>query len=478
MAVEITMPPLSQTTDSVRLVKWLVSEGDAVKKGDPLCEVETDKVTMEVESYTNGTVLSKNAPEGEDVKVGTVIAYVGEKGEAVPAQEAGTEKGAAKAPDSEDAAASAPSERGAADQPPARQAAVSPLARKTAERLGVDLSAVTGRGPGGRVTREDVEKAADGGRPQPPSAGELSGGSGNAKAVRMVRYKAEKMGIDLSSVPGSGAGGLITREDLLAFDEGGGRTAAAGTARPAAATAAERPAAGIQQAPEGAGLPPFSEESLSANQSAVAANLSRSIREIPHYTVRVTVDAGPMTAFRRSKLLPDGRKISVYSPYIFAVSRALARHGDVNGSYRDGRRLRYGAVNVAFAYAAGSELYAPVVKNADKKSIHEIDTDLKWLAAKAQNRKLETDDISGATFTLSNLGSFPVDEFTAVISPGQGGIIAIGRSGPRVYASDDGAIRTINTAVLNGSFDHRIINGARAAEFLTTVKRILEEELG
>jgi pyruvate dehydrogenase E2 component (dihydrolipoamide acetyltransferase) len=202
------------------------------------------------------------------------------------------------------------------------------------------------------------------------------------------------------------------------------------------------------------------------------------MREIPHYTVRVTVDAAPMAAFRQSKPLSDGRKISVYSPYIFAVSRALARHAGVNGSYRDGKRLRYGAVNVAFAYAVGSELFAPVIKDADKKSIHEIDSDLKWLAAKAQNGKLEAGDINGATFTLSNLGSFPVDEFTAVISPGQGGIIAIGRSGPRVYADKDGAIRTAFTAVLNGSFDHRIINGAQAAEFLTTVKRILEEELG
>jgi pyruvate dehydrogenase E2 component (dihydrolipoamide acetyltransferase) len=474
MAVEITMPPLSQTTDSVRLVKWLVNEGDAVKKGDPLCEVETDKVTMEVESYTNGTVLSTSAPEGEDVKVGTVIAYVGDKGEAVPAQDAGAEEGAA---------ASAPSERVAAEQAPAKKesaTAVSPLARKIAERLGVDLSALTGSGPGGRVTREDVEKAAEGRGQQASSAGQAAGGNGNAgvKVSRMVRYKAEKMGIDLSNVPGSGAGSLITREDLLAFAEGGGRTAAAGTVRPAAAAGAERPAVAIQQAPAGAGLPSFHEEPLSANQSAVAANLSRSMREIPHYTVRVTVDAAPMTAFRQSKPLPDGRKISVYSPYIFAVSRALARHAGVNGSYRDGKRLRYGAVNVAFAYAVGSELFAPVVKDADKKPIHEIDADLKWLAAKAQNGKLEAGDINGATFTLSNLGSFPIDEFTAVISPGHGGIIAIGRSGPRVYADKDGAIRTANTAVLNGSFDHRIINGAQAAEFLTTVRRILEEELG
>jgi len=393
MASEIVMPPLSQTTDEVKLVGWLVKEGDTIEKGDPVCEVETDKVSMEVESFTSGTVLKILAEPDSEIKVGTVIALVGEAGEKIDAK-------------------------------------LTPVAKALAEEQGIEAEGVVGTGLGGSVRGKDLAG-------KNPVA--------DAKATRMVRHLAQKRGIDLSAVSGSGPGGLITKEDLDRHQEGG----------PAVSPPAD----------------------LTRNQQAVALNLSMSKREIPHFYLKTTVYMEHLIQYRHNHPLPDGKKISVTALLVKAAALALTRHPRVNSYFQNNRVNPYDTVGIAVAVAAGDELFVPVVKDTATKEIKEIDTEIRWLSSKARNGKLEPEDLKGGTFTLSNLGMYPVDEFSAIISPKQAGILAVGRMEKKMAVGDDDSIRIRPALTITASFDHRAVNGVQGAEFLSTLKALLEKEL-
>jgi pyruvate dehydrogenase E2 component (dihydrolipoamide acetyltransferase) len=425
MAKEIVMPPLSQTTDQVKLLEWLVGEGDEVNKGDPLCEVETDKVTMEVESFTAGTVLKIVAQPQEDVTVGNIIAYVGTPGEEVPDIPAG--QGEAKGK----------SETPAGD--------VSPLARKIAENEGIELSRIQGTGPAGRVLKKDVEQHMAGdGVNQPPPAGK--------KATLIVRNLAKKSGIDLGQVQGTGPGGLITRDDLAAFSE----------PKAVAVTGASTEIQG----------------ELTDNQRAVGELLTMSKTHIPHFYLKATVVMDRLTTYREAMKNPDGSKLSVTAILTYCLGRALARHRRLNGYFAEGKLIHRDEINIAIAVASGDDLYVPVVRNADKKNISEIHLELAALTAKVKGGTLVREDVRGATFTISNLGMFPVDEFVAIISPKQSGILAVGKSEKRLFIDKNNAMNIKTAAILTGSFDHRIAGGATAAEFMGTIKTIIEDEIG
>lgn len=397
MAAEITMPHLSQTTDEVRLVRWIVEEGDSIQMGDSICEVETDKVTMEVESFTAGTVLKLHAKPDEIVRAGTVIAIVGAPGEKVEA-----------------------SDRTQSDDgtPRAERNEI-----KTEEKAPLDK---------GEAHVPSSIKSPDG-----------------VAATPIVRNIARKRMIDLTMVGGTGAGGLITKNDLEQY---------------------------ARSRKEGAFLSTGEEISLSSNQLAVARNLVKSKTEIPHFYLKTKVFAERFLSLRE-RMSRDGKRISVYAILIYAAAKALREFRGLNGYFRDNRVIISDRINICFAVAVEDELYAPVVRDADNKGIGEIDSEVRSLISKAQKGALEREDIAGGTFTVSNLGMYPIEEFYAVINYPQAGILAMGRIGKTAHIDEANTISIRTTANLTGSFDHRIVNGAKGAAFLARCKKVLEEEI-
>ncbi len=375
MASEIKMPPLSQTTDNVKLIEWLVEEGDTIEKGDPICEVETDKTNMEVESFASGTMLKIIGQEGEDITVDSVIAIIGKPGEIISNDQTG------------------------------------------------------------------ITQAA--------STSEIN-------ASPLVQRLALKRGIDLTKVKGSGASGLIVRSDLEAC------------------LAASRGGAEKNQSQGKEVL--LRETELSTNQKIVARSLTRSKSEIPHYYIKTSVFQDRILSWREKHAVSDGKKAAIYSFYIYAIARALKFFPGINGFYKDDNHILYNQINIGIAYTVGRELYVPVVKQADTKSIQEIDEEVRMISEKVQNGKLEPSDSADGTFTISNLGVFPVEDFSAIITPGQAGIIAIGRNEKRLFIDDEDRVQIRSAAAVTGSFDHRVVNGAEGAAFLEKVKELFEKE--
>lgn len=410
MAIEIVMPPLSQTTDEVKLIGWLVKEGDTIQKGDPVCEVETDKVSMEVESFASGTVLKILAEPDSDIRVGAVIAVVGEAGEEVSSK-------------------------------------LTPVAQAMAAERGIGTDGVVGTGLGGSVRGKDL-------------AEQTVLSAAGLKATRMVRHMAEKRNIDLFLVQGTGPEGIITKDDLARYQPGApAQPVFTGSASPVTSDAEN------------------TEFVLTGNQQAVALNLSRSMREIPHYYLKSTVYMEHLLQYRHNHPLSDGSGVSITALVVKAAALALSRHPRLNGYFQDGKVYLYNSIGIAVAAASGDELYVPVIRDTAAKEIKEIDSDIKWLSAKARSGKLEPSDLKGGTFTVSNLGMYPVDEFTAIISPKQAGILAVGRMEKKIVVGDGDEMRIRPSLTITAGFDHRVVNGLQGAEFLRTLKEIIEKEL-
>jgi len=259
--------------------------------------------------------------------------------------------------------------------------------------------------------------------------------------------------VELTRVRGSGARGLITREDLDAYLRAGrGRDA-------------EMPAA------------PAAEVPLSMHQRAVARAVTAAKTQVPHYYLKVRVDADRLLAWRQANRRADGEKVALDAVLVWACARALTRHPRLNGTFAGERLLLAPHADVGVAVAAGEELHVPVVRQAQAKDIREIDRELALLAAKAKAGRLQSAEVSGGSFTLTNLGMYPVEEFAAVLNAPQLAILAAGRIGKELAVAEDGSFRARSAVTLTGSFDHRGVNGAQGAAFLAEIKRILEEEL-
>jgi len=421
MSVEISMPRLSQTTDEVRLIRWLVKPGDSIAKGQALCEVENDKTTMEVESFAAGTVLRLEGEPDSMIAAGTVIAVLGEPGQGMEA-EGPPQPGMAKAPDGPVA-------------PPA------PAPRTT---------------PAAAMAAPPPEQAPAG---APPTAA-------GALATPLVRNLARKHGVDLARIRGTGARGLITRADLEAYLQGAVPTAAAEAGLSPGGTEAGAP-----------GEPAAQEVPLSPHQRAVARAVTLSKSQVPHYYLKARVGADRLLAWRETNRRADGQKVAVDAILAWSCARALTRHPRINGTFREDRLVLQARVNVGVAVAAGEELHVPVIRQAQAKDIREIDRELGLLAARARAGGLKPEDIAGGGVTITNLGMYPVEEFAAVLNAPQLCILAAGRIGREIAVAEDGSFRARSAFTLTGSFDHRGVNGASGAAFLAEVKKILEEEL-
>jgi pyruvate dehydrogenase E2 component (dihydrolipoamide acetyltransferase) len=413
MATEITMPKLSDTMTDGRFIGWRKSVGERIERGEVIAEVETDKAVMELEAFASGILLKTMATGGETVAVGTVLGLIGEPGE-VPAEASAT---TAPAPPPESAVETAPPEPTASPviPSPAPESAASPAASS----------------------------------PHPDE--------GHEKASPLVRHMAREAGIDLGQVRGSGPEGRVLQADLDAW------VAAHGTGKALPGTVAPEPPAAPKIAPEPSEAPP-----TSAMRQAISATVTRSWHEIPHFTVTVEIDMRACSEMVR-ELKGGSNGVGYNALVIKGCATALGRFPRLNAAAGPG-------IHVGFAVALDDGLLVPVIRGCELLSPREIEAESARLADRARNGRLTQAELSGGGFTVSNLGMYGVDEFTALIVPGQVAVLAVGAVTERP-AVRDGKVVVIPSMRVTLSADHRTVDGAHAAAFLVELRRILEQPL-
>jgi pyruvate dehydrogenase E2 component (dihydrolipoyllysine-residue acetyltransferase) len=418
MATELIMPRLSDSMEEGTILKWLVAEGDRVEPGQALVEVETDKATVTHEAEVAGVVLALNVSEGASVPVGAPIAVLGEPGEELP--------------------------RAAA--PEAVQAA---SAFESAERPGVGAPRAAAAAPASA--------------PAPALAN-----GGRVKASPLARRLAAKAGIELAGLSGSGPQGRVIRSDVERAIAGAG-SAAGGSA------VAGPPVAGNGTAPGSEGDAQF--EDLSRLQQTVARRMAQSRAEVPDIELRSQVDMSEAVTLRE-QLRSLGDVLPSYNDFVVkAAAIALRQFPRVNGAYRDGRFELFARVNVGIAVAGDNALVVPTVFDADRKSLGEIARVARELAGRARDGSIAPAELEGGTFTISNLGMFGVDSFSAVINQPQAAILTVGALAARPVVDEGGAIVARPTIMLTLVCDHRILYGADGARFLARVRELLEHPL-
>ncbi len=454
---EILMPRLSDTMESGVIATWHKHPGDEVQPGDILAEIETDKAVMEYEAYEPGTLTSVLIEEGAEAAIGTPIAIL---------------------TTAEDATAAVPAEQddgaGTADRPLA-----SPLARRDASEHGVDLRRVIGSGPGGRIIRADVLAAAAGTAPTPAPTATVPPSTA-ALAASTPPPPAANPAASTAPGPANNAGSTTPSPANNAA------SAAPGPADRATATAPAPPAASgpSTPAPHASPLPAASSpvsgvvEPLGLLRRTSARRLAESAREIPHFTLTAVADVEDLVALRlelNQRLQQAGRpKISVNDLIIRACALTLRDHPDVNSSLVDDGLLRHPDINIGVAVATAEGLLVPVIRNADRRSVSDIAAASTDLAVRARERRLRPEEMTGATFTVSNLGMLGIEEFTAIINPPEAAILAVGAVRREPVVLDDGTIGPRTRVRYTLSADHRILDGATGARYLADLTELLQ----
>ncbi len=443
MPTPIKMPALSPTMEEGTLAKWLVKPGDTVSAGDIMAEIETDKATMEFEAVDEGTIASIAVEAGtEGVKVGTVIAILAEEGE-----------------DVDEAAAAAPS----GDEEPAE--------KKPAKDESEDKSEPAKAAP--RESAKPARASVDTDTKAPAAPKNDSGE--RIIASPLARRIAEQNGVDLSTITGSGPRGRIVKADVEGA-EGGSAKSAADTS----ATKDKDEAKSSAKAPASDHGAPYEEEKLSNVRKVIARRLTESKQQVPHYYLAVDIRLDALLDLRKqlnAGLEADGVKLSVNDLLIKALARALMRVPDCNVSYQGDTLHRYSRADVSVAVAAPSGLITPIITEADTRGLASISTNMKELAEKAREGKLQPHEYQGGTASLSNLGMFGIKQFDAVINPPQGMIMAVGAGEQRPYVVE-GALQVATVMTASGSFDHRAIDGATGAQLMEAFKNLIENPMG
>ena len=391
MATAIKMPDFGTTVEQVKVVRWLKQVGDPVKKGEPLCEVETDKATVDLESVAEGVLLAQVVPAGTELQEGTVMAFIGQPGEVVPMTQTQT--------------------------PAPMVSATVPLAE----------------------------------RPKPAAAP-----VGAIKASPMVRHLAQREGVDIHTVQGTGPSGQITRDDIL-------RAKALFASTPQAASSSAAGQA-VAPAPASAGL--------SSNQRAVARRVSQSHREIVPINLVGRIGMSAALALRQ-RMAQQGRKISFDAVLVYAISRVIAQFPRFRLGMAGEEVTIAPGIHVGFAAGMAEELFTPTIADADHLTLEQIELQVQRLVTKAREGHLTLAEMSGACFTVSNLGMYPVQSFNVVIPPGQTAALAVGTI-EEVILLRDGHQSSQPMAAVTLSVDHRLINGRQGAEFLAALKQFVE----
>jgi pyruvate dehydrogenase E2 component (dihydrolipoamide acetyltransferase) len=415
MANKILMPKLSPTMEEGQISRWLKKEGDAIDANETIAEVDTDKATMEMTSLEAGTLLKIIVGAGSNAKLGQVIGIIGKKGEDFSALLASIEA----AP-----AASTPAEKPAPAPAPAAKAVSLPPMPKPAP-------------------------------PPPPAAAPAS--TGRMVVSPIAAKMAAEKGVDLRGVRGTGPGGRIIKRDIENLNGSASKPSYSYTPSTVYGASA------------------FREEGTSKMRQVIAQRLAESIGPIPTFYLTVEIEMDAVLGLRKklNEGLNDAQKVSVNDIVIKAAASALVKHPWVNASYRDSSVRFYEDADIGVAVAVEDGLITPVVRSANKKSFVEIAQEVKALASKARERKLQPEEYTGATFSISNLGMFGIKEFTAIINPPEAAIIAVGGAEQvPVVRNGEIAIRSVMNVTM--SCDHRVIDGATGAKFLQTFRDMLE----
>ncbi len=433
MATLIEMPKLSDTMTVGTLVNWLKKEGDPVANGDMIAEVETDKATMEVECFEDGVLIKQYCKEGEEVPVGGAIAAIGEAGEAAPAVEAAAENTSSEASTPEPA------------QPETTSAPTEPVVEAP---ISAPAEAVA-------------------------TASSTSGD--RVKASPLARKIAESKGIDLSQIKGSGPNGRIVKADLEAIKEAVSNSVQASEAK---APASANTAAAIESIPtlEALDIP------VSNMRKSIAGALVASKTQAPHFYLQIEVDGAPLANLRKelNQRLADlpkehgGIKFSVNDLTLKASAEAIKRVPAINRSWEGNTIKQHPNVDLAFGVAIDDGLVTPVIRAAENKSLRQVSNEAKSLIKKAREKKLAPNEMSGSTFTVTNLGMFGISDFYGIINPNNAAILSIGATIKRPIVNDKDEIVIGQTMKIGLSGDHRVIDGAVGAQYLLALKEILE----
>ncbi|HEY7848903.1 MAG TPA: dihydrolipoamide acetyltransferase family protein [Ktedonobacterales bacterium] len=439
----VVMPKMGDTMEEGKVITWRKHEGDTVAKGDALAEIETEKVNIEAEAFAAGTLRKIIAPEGATVPVGQPIALIGEPAEPIPAEFGGAPAQAAQ-PVAQSAGARAKQ---------ATQAAPAPAAAPVAAPVAV---------ANGHVAQASAPSAAPG---VTHNGAEQNGG--RIFISPLARHIAAEHNLDLAQIQGTGPGGRIIRDDVLEALQSG----QAGQAPAIAATAAP-----VAAGPEVEAVP------LSQMRKTIAKRLQQSMQAAPHFYVTISVDATRLMQLRAqineyAATLAEPVKVSVNDIVVKAVATTLTRLPQVNVSF-DGERLLYKKrVNVGMAVALEQGLIVPVVRDADKRSLLDLARESRRLAEAARTGKLKAEELQGGTFTVSNLGMYDVESFTAIINPPESAILAVGSIIPTPVVTPDRQVVARDQMKLTLSSDHRALDGAVAARFLQALKQLLEQPM-
>ena len=421
---EITMPKLSDTMTEGTLVQWKKKQGESVIMGEVIAEVETDKATMEMEAFEDGVLTELYVKEGTKVAVGTKIARIGDNASPSAGQPLAGAAAPSKVAKSVDAPAPAIENVPAASSaPPAGRVKASPLARKVATSLGIDLSGITGSGPGGRIIRQDVSAAS---------------GNGHKEAEPAVQAPAAPI------------------------------EPSAPQATPVSKATAKAEPNTEQRLP------------LSSMRKIIAERLLASKTQIPHFYLHLEVDAGPLMKLRGEVNAvgeQGGNKFSVNDFILKAVAVAVGEVPKVNASFAGDAIIEFGSLHLAVAVAVDDGLVTPVIRDASSKSLRELSLQVKDFATRARSRKLKPEEFQGGTFTVSNLGSYGIDRFDAIINPPQAAILSVGAVVKKPVVNAAGELTVGQRIDLGLSCDHRVVDGALGAQFLAALRRTLEQPL-
>lgn len=449
MPTPIIMPKFEMAQETGTVSKWLKQEGDPVEKGEPILEVETDKINMEVESPASGILGGISASPGAVVPIGQAIAYILKPGETLP------QAGAPAAPAPIEAVAPLP-----ADHPAER---ATPVAERLAQAHGLDVQALPRSS--GRLTKADVESFL---AQQPQNVEVLATSKvspDKLKAVPAARRLAHELGVDLAAVSGSGPAGRIQSADV---QQAAARQKAA-VPMPAAPPLGPIPTAEAGQPAIRRTVP------LTTMRRTIAERLTAAARDIPQFTVSLEVEMSrAQQIVDEARTIPDGPRVTLTALLVKACAWTLARHPAVNASFNQDSILEWAEVNIGVAAAVEAGLIVPVICQADRLNLGEISMQLNDLGARAREGKLRPEELRGGTFTISNLGMFGVEHFTAIINPPQAAILAVGRIVKRPIVTEDEQIVARPMSDLTLTADHRVIDGAKAAQFLADLKHVLE----
>jgi pyruvate dehydrogenase E2 component (dihydrolipoamide acetyltransferase) len=454
MATKVVMEALSPTMEEGRLVKWLKNEGDKISSGDTLAEVETDKAVMELVARGEGVLRKRLLGEGATAPVGQLVAVIAPPDENIDALVSG---GSASSP----AKDAQPAEEVVAQTQ--ESASASPVPRAAEQSQGEGSAPPQQKVPAFRVGRA-APKAHAPPSPEPATEQPRDGGNGEdrARTSPLARRLARERGLDLQTVRGSGPGGRIIKRDIEAAMAGG-------------AAVAPRAAAAPTPAPTREG--DFNDVALTQMRKTIARRLSESLGPIPTFYLTAEYDMERVVEMRTAMAdMGDEFKVSVNDIVMKSVATALAFHPEVNAHWLGDHMRYFNRVHLGMAVAIEDGLITPVIFDADRKRMSEISREARELAKRARERRLKPDEYTGATFTVSNLGMFGIEHFTAIINPPEAGILAVGTV-ERQPTYVNGELTPRQRMRVTMSCDHRVIDGATGARFLQTLRRMLENPL-